>query len=62
MREKNINIGQVSGILTYPENIEHTSPLPAALLLHGFAADKNEVNGSFIRLAAELAGQAFERL
>lgn len=57
MRTEEIIINsQISGILTYPEKMSSSnSSTPAVLLLHGFAADKNEVNNTNQQLAEQLA-------
>lgn len=54
MREEIIRInGQISGVITYPAQLQ--APSPAILLLHGFATNKNEVNNTNQQLAVCLA-------
>ena len=48
---------QVSGILTYPEEVSASASMPGVLLLHGFATDKNEVNNTNQQLAEQLAAR-----
>ena len=55
MRDKKILIGgRVVGILSCPNKEDAEGNFPAVLLLHGFATDKNEVNGIYEKMAAKL--------
>jgi uncharacterized protein len=46
----------ISGILSYPDNIANSDTvLPAVLFLHGFATDKNEVDDFYRKMSTKLA-------
>ena len=60
VQEKAVTLeGGIQGILCEPEA---ESPLPAVLMLHGFASQKDEVGNMYKRLAAALGEQGIASL
>lgn len=45
----------IPGILTMPENIPEGETVPAVLMLHGTASDKNEAGGGYVLMADAFA-------
>ncbi|MEA1012701.1 alpha/beta fold hydrolase [Bacillus cereus] len=52
----------VPGIFVSPSGATKDKPVPAVLLLHGTASNKNEIGDIFKRLAAQLASRGYASL
>jgi alpha/beta superfamily hydrolase len=57
MKSQLVQINEhTSGVLSYPEDVEvNNAELPAILYLHGFASNRDEVNGFYKNTASEFS-------